>query len=198
MSLFARNVKGMTDILQRKSVGIAGCGGLGSNAALALVRAGVGHLVLADFDKVELSNLNRQCFFQQDIGKEKAKVLAGYCLAINPVIKIECHVTKLSTNNFADFYKDVDILIEAFDKAEEKKWLIEAWCKKFPKKTIVCGNGISGIGDSNLLKTEQVGTNLWFCGDSKTDMSIGLCSARVAMVANMQANLAIELLMKKV
>ena len=196
-ALFARNVKGMTDILQRATVGVAGCGGLGSNAALALVRAGVGHLVIADFDKVELSNLNRQCFFQKDIGKEKSKVLTEYCLAINPALKIDSFAVKLDAKNFIGFYKGCDLIIEAFDRAEEKKWLIDVWSKSFPKIPIICGNGLSGAGTNDTLKTTKVGGHLWFCGDGKTDMSQGLCSARVAIVANMQANLAIELLMKK-
>ncbi len=81
-SLFQRNVPGSTEILNASCVGIAGCGGLGSNAAVALTRAGVGRLILADLDIVELSNLNRQYFFQDDVGQFKAEALAEHLKAI--------------------------------------------------------------------------------------------------------------------
>ncbi|MCX5796420.1 MAG: sulfur carrier protein ThiS adenylyltransferase ThiF [Elusimicrobia bacterium] len=196
MPIFARNVKGMTEILRRCTVGVAGCGGLGSNAALALTRAGVGRLILADFDEVEASNLNRQQFVQKDIGVEKVKALAGHLRAINPDIELSEHCCRISPESVAALFGEADLLIEAFDKAEAKKWLIESWCRAFPGKPIVCGNGVAGYGGTAALKVEQVGDRIWFCGDGESDMSLGLCSARVAIVANMQANLAIELLMK--
>ena len=197
MSIFTRNVKGMTETLGRCTVGVAGCGGLGSNAALALARAGVGKLILVDFDKVEESNLNRQQFLQKDIGVEKVKALAEHLRGINPDIRITEHCCKISPENVASLFGEADLLIEAFDKAEAKKWLIEAWFRAFPKKHIVCGNGVAGFGNNAALKVEQIGDRIWFCGDGESDMSIGLCSARVAIVADMQANLAIELLMKE-
>ncbi len=198
MSLFARNVKGMTDNLQRRIIGVAGCGGLGSNAAVALVRAGVGRLVIADFDRVEISNLNRQHFFQNDLGQEKANVLAKHLKAINPNVKVDAHVIRLTPENTLGLFKNVDLMIEAFDQADAKKWLIETWCRAFPQRHLICGNGISGYGETDALHVLRAGSNLWFCGDGKTEMAMGLCSARVSLVASMQANLAIELLMKEV
>jgi sulfur carrier protein ThiS adenylyltransferase len=192
-SIFERNVPGTTERLQKATVGIAGCGGLGSNAAVALVRAGVGRLILADPDKVELSNLNRQHYFLPDIGKVKVEALAVHLRAINPEVSLDVHHTELSPEKVAVIFKDADLLIEALDRAESKRWLIESWCKSFPDRPIVCGSGLSGIGNTNTLKVKSTG-RIHFCGDGETDMSIGLCSARVAIAANMQANVAIEIL----
>ncbi|MDD5627539.1 MAG: sulfur carrier protein ThiS adenylyltransferase ThiF [Elusimicrobia bacterium] len=196
MPIFARNVKGMTEVLRRRTVGVAGCGGLGSNAALALTRAGIGRLILADFDKVEASNLNRQQFTRADIGADKVAALAAHLRGINPKLSLAERLVKLSPANVAEVFAEADLLIEAFDRAEAKKWLIESWCRAFPGRHIVCGNGVAGYGANTSLKVERLGDCIWLCGDCESDMSMGLCSARVAVVANMQANLAIELLMQ--
>ncbi len=193
MDIFSRNVPGTTEILQKSCIGIAGCGGLGSNAAVSLVRAGIGTLILADYDTVEESNLNRQFFFQSDIGKKKVESLSFHLKAINPKVNLITHTCEITPDNVAELFGSSDLLIEAFDRAERKKWLIESWCRSFPDKPLVCGNGLSGIGRFDDLKVTKIG-NIYFCGDGKSDMSMGLCSARVAIVANMQANTAIEIL----
>lgn len=193
MGIFERNVKGMTELLKTKAIGIAGCGGLGSNAAVALVRAGIGKLVLVDFDAVEESNLNRQYFFQSDIGKPKVDALAKHLKNINPDVELETYNEKIAPEKIEKFFKDVDILIEAFDAAESKKWLIENWSIKFHDKPIVCGSGLSGFGATSDIHVRKAG-NIYLCGDEESDMTMGLCSARVAIAANMEANVAIELL----
>ena len=193
--LFARNVPGTLEILQKSTVGIAGCGGLGSNAAVSLVRAGIGKLILADHDVVEESNLNRQYYFQSDIGKKKVEALTYHLKAINPEIKLETIDNQISASDISKIFKDADILIEAFDRAESKAWLIESWCMAFPKRPIVCASGLSGVGNTEDLKVQNAGT-IYIVGDGETEMSMGLCSARVAIAANMQANIAIELLAK--
>jgi sulfur carrier protein ThiS adenylyltransferase len=190
IEIFIRNVRESTELFRQKTIGIAGCGGLGSNAAVALVRAGIGKLVLADFDKVEFSNLNRQYFFKNDIGKPKVQALANHLQNINPEIQLILHPEKLTPDSIATIFKNVDVLIEAFDAAESKKWLIETWCKQFPNKLIVSGSGLSGIGKTEKLEVHRAG-NLIICGDETTQSDIGLCSARIAIVANMQANEAL-------
>jgi sulfur carrier protein ThiS adenylyltransferase len=194
-NIFERNVRGTTDFFQKKTIGIAGCGGLGSNAAVALARAGIGRLILADFDKVEYSNLNRQYFFQTDIGKLKTDALAKHLQNINPAIHLILHNTKLTPDSVVSIFAEVDALIEAFDVAESKKWLIESWRKQFPNKLLVCGSGLSGIGDTENLKVHRAG-NFILCGDEHSQAEIGLCSARVAIAANMQANEALAWLWK--
>ncbi len=192
-SIFDRNVPGTTEKLAVATVGIAGCGGLGSNAAVALTRAGVGRLILVDHDRVESSNLNRQHYFQSDIGKAKVEALGRHLKAINPAIALELHDIELKPDEAEKIFAGADILIEAFDRAENKRWLIETWCKAFPERHIVCGSGLSGCGATDKLKIHSAGY-IHFCGDEETDMSLGLCAARVGIVANMQANVAIEIL----
>ena len=194
--IFSRNVPGIRDILLRKTVAIAGCGGLGSNAAAALVRAGIGKLIIADHDIVEVSNLNRQYFFIPDVGKKKTEAICAHLRAINPGVALDAHFIKLTPGNVCEIFKDADLLIEAFDKAENKAWLIESWCTHFPRKPIICASGLSGYGNTLALTVQRSG-NIVMCGDFETDMSMGLTSSRVAIAANMQANEAIEFLVKE-
>jgi sulfur carrier protein ThiS adenylyltransferase len=193
--IFERNVPNLRQILSKKVVGIAGCGGLGSNAAIALCRAGIGKLVIADQDIVELSNLNRQYFFLHNVGEKKIEALSSLLFNINPEILIDSHFLELTSQNISKIFGEVDLLIEAFDRAESKAWLIETWCLKFPDRPIVCASGLAGYGNTSTLMVNRSGP-ITICGDFETDMSMGLTSSRVAIVANMQANEAIELLLK--
>lgn len=194
-SIFDRNVPGTTEKLAAATVGIAGCGGLGSNAAVALARAGIGRLILVDHDRVEPSNLNRQHYFQSDIGKVKVEALGHHIREINPAIALELHDIELTPEHVPEVFAQADLLIEAFDRAENKRWLIESWCKNFPDRHIVCGSGLSGCGSTDTLGVHSSG-HIHMCGDEETDMSLGLCAARVGIVANMQANVAIEILIR--
>jgi len=191
--IFVRNVPGTTEILQNSVVGIAGCGGLGSNIAVHLTRAGVGKLIIADFDVVEISNLNRQHFFIDDIGKFKVDALEKHLKSINPDIRVEKHKKKMDREDVFKIFNRAEIMIEAFDRAEAKQFLIEEWCKSFPDRSIVCGNGLSGYGKTEELKIRKAG-NIYFCGDGVSDMSMGLCSPRISIASSMQANISIELL----
>jgi sulfur carrier protein ThiS adenylyltransferase len=191
--IFKRNVPGVRDILLKKTVAAAGCGGLGSNAAVALVRAGIGTLIIADFDIVELSNLNRQYFFIDDVGKKKTDAIAVHLKAINPGLNLVTHFIELTPENVPELFKEADLLIEAFDRAERKAWLIETWCTHFPDRPVICASGLAGYGNTSSLKVKRSG-NIVICGDEESDMSMGLTSSRVAIAANMQANAAIEIL----
>jgi sulfur carrier protein ThiS adenylyltransferase len=194
IDIYERNVPGTTEKLQKATVGIAGCGGLGSNAAVALVRAGVGHLILVDHDVVEISNLNRQYYFQSDIGKRKVEALAAHLRNIAPQVDLVVHHKALTPEDIPILFRSADLLIEAFDRAESKRWLIESWCRTFKAKPIIVGSGLSGIGMTRSITVQNAG-HIYFCGDGETDMTLGLCASRVAMTANMQANVAIALLL---
>lgn len=191
--IFRRNVPGSLEILSKSCVGIAGCGGLGSNGAIALARAGIGRLILADMDAVETSNLNRQHYFLDDVGSPKVEALKDQLLRINSSLLIDSFALEVTSGNAVEMFLQADILIEAFDRAENKQWLISTWSTHFPERPVICGNGIAGIGKTNDLQVTRAG-NIYFCGDMKSELSQGLCSARVAIVANMQANVAIDLL----
>lgn len=195
--MFARNVPGITAKLHKATVAVAGCGGLGSNAAIALVRAGVGTLILADFDTVEASNLNRQHFFRSDLGEKKTDALAAHLRNINPDCTLNLHHVRLTPEHIESLFGSADLLIEAFDRAEEKQWLIETWCGLYPDKPIVAASGLAGVGASRAITLHRSGT-LYICGDGVSDPEIeGLSSARVAMTANMQANITLALLCGK-
>ena len=194
--IFSRNVPGITEILNKSTAGIAGCGGLGSNIAVSLARAGVGTLIIVDFDKVELSNLNRQHYFLSHVGKKKVNALEEQLKDINTEINIIKYDCEIKPEKICELFCDADILIEAFDWAESKKWLIESWCEAYPEKPIICGNGLAGYGNTKDLTVKKIG-NIYFCGDSKSDMTMGLCAPRVLIVANMEANVAVEILCRK-
>ena len=194
--IFARNVPGSTEILAASTVGVAGCGGLGSNAAVALVRAGVGRLILVDHDVVEPSNLNRQYFFRADVGRVKVAALADHLRDIHPEVKLEEFNTTLTPENVARVFDGADLLVEALDSADAKQWLVESWCRAFPERTVVCASGLSGLGKTEALAVRRAG-RIIVCGDERSEMTEGLCAARVAIVANMEANAAIEALVNK-
>jgi sulfur carrier protein ThiS adenylyltransferase len=194
--IFKRNVPGTRELLLRKTVALAGCGGLGSNAAVALVRAGIGKLIITDHDRVEFSNLNRQYYFLGDLGKKKTEALAAHLKDINPGVVIEAHFLELTPARVGELFREADLLIEAFDRAESKAWLLEAWCTLFPQRPVICASGLSGYGDTSSLRVRRSG-NIVICGDERTDQSIGLTSARVAIAANMEANVAIEILVNE-
>ena len=97
----------------------------------------------------------------------------------------------------AETFGDADLLIEAFDCAESKTWLIEAWVAAFPQRPVVCASGLSGIGRTDALAVRRAGM-IYIVGDGETDLSAGLCASRVAIAANMEANVAIELLNKRI
>lgn len=185
-------------ILSSKIVGIAGCGGLGSNCAVALARVGVGKLIISDFDVIEESNLNRQYFFYDQIGKSKVFTLKENLLRINPHIKIEDHNVKLGQKEIIELYKNCDVIVEAFDKAEMKELIIETVQTFFPEKFLVCGIGLAGWGGNDLIKTERYG-NLYIVGDqlNETKEDDPPLAPRVGIVANMMANVVLEILLGK-
>ncbi len=194
---FAHRDPRVLSILRQSSVGIAGAGGLGSNVAVALARAGIGRLVIADCDRVEPSNLNRQQFFLDQVGERKVEALRENLLAVNPYSLYEIHDVRINRRNAAKIFGRVDVLVEAFDKAEAKEMIIEASLARFPGRPIVAASGLAGYGGNRKMHTRRLG-NLYICGDeeSQTPRGVSPMAPRVALVAAMQANLVVELLVK--
>lgn len=190
--------KSFSEKLRNAVVGIAGCGGLGSNVAMALTRAGIGKLVIADFDCVVLSNLNRQFFFVDDIGKSKAEALSRNLKRINPYIEIEINIVKITPENLKSLFEKTDIIVEAFDDAYEKSILINAFLeeKSFSTKYLVCASGLGGIGSSNLIKTIKYSERVFAVGDfvSTVYNGIGVVSPRVSLAAAQEANMVVRLI----
>lgn len=192
------NFNQIKERLKNKTVGIAGCGGLGSNCAVALARVGVGKLIIADFDIIEESNLNRQYFFYEQIGQKKVLSLYENIQLINPKVKIESHDLKLDSKSIIEIYKDCDVIVEAFDKAEMKQMIIETVSENLPQTPLVVGLGVAGWGENNKIHSRQI-DNLFICGDEvqETTEELPPLAPRVGIVANMQANTVLEILLKE-
>lgn len=184
------------EILKNKTVGIAGCGGLGSNCAVALARVGVGKLIIADFDKVEESNLNRQYFFYDQIGMLKATTLKENISRINPNIEVISHDLRLDENNISGLYACCDVIVEAFDNPKMKEIIMKVHSTDFPDKYLIMGIGMAGWGKNNLLSEHKYDTVI-ICGDQLTEVSDDCppLAPRVGIVANMQANTVLEVLL---
>ena len=184
--------------LKESIVGIAGAGGLGSNAAVALARSGIGHLIIVDFDKVEKGNLNRQYYFTNQIGKVKVKALKDNIKKINPFVKVDVHKEKLAKGSMEKHFKDVDVIIEALDSAEMKTAFVEEIMHKLPKTPVIAASGVAGYGHSERIVTKKLG-NLYmvYDADAKSSEDDILMAPRVCLMANWEANLALELILGK-
>ena len=171
-------------------IGIAGCGGIGSNVAYHLVRTGVGYLKIGDFDIIEKSNLNRQYFFENQIGKYKAETLKENLLLINHDIHIDFEIIKFEKENIIKFFKDCDIVVEAFDKKEYKQLLVE---ELLPiNKIIISASGI-GDWDTDKIKVKEFGKNLIVVGDFEKDIKdYKTYSHKVGIIAGIMAGKVLE------
>jgi sulfur carrier protein ThiS adenylyltransferase len=180
--------------LARATVGIAGLGGLGSTVAVALARAGIGRLIIADFDKIEEDNLNRQQYFIDQIGKNKVDAMMENLLRISPDVKVVPHRVRLNADNVLKVFADADVIAECFDKAEEKQMIVQTVLSKMEKKLIVTVSGLAGYGNSNAIQTKHISDRLILVGDETTgiDTQPILTAARVGIAACHQANAIIE------
>lgn len=185
--------------LVQKTVGIAGCGGLGSNAAMALARIGLKHFVLVDFDVVEESNLNRQYYFRSQLGEKKVKALSDNMLAVDSSISITAWDLWLEADKVKEIFAGCDLIIEAFDRADAKQMLAESVLSFWSDKILIMGLGMAGVGKTELIRQEQWDEQVYVCGDlvSEIDKELPPLAPRVGIVANMQANLALELLLRE-
>ena len=182
-------------ILENAKVGIAGAGGLGSNVAMLLVRAGMKKLVIADFDTVNESNLNRQFFFRHQLGEKKVDALADNLHLIEPSLTLELHDVRLTSENASQTFTDCQVIVEAFDSADAKSMLLQALLPT--GKPIVSAIGLAGWGRSNDIRTRRVGRNLILVGDQTRDVRDGFApvGVRVGIAAAMQANSVVSLLL---
>lgn len=174
--------------LQTAKVAIAGLGGLGSNVALWLARLGVGQLLLYDFDKVELSNLNRQYYFLEDVGQYKAIALLRHLKAVNPYGNYCSEVVRLTEDNLPELLSEAHIVCEALDKPEAKALLVNGVMESFPDKYLVSASGLAGFASSASMQVRRVTPHFYLCGDGISDMlQLPLCGARVGLCAAQEA-----------
>lgn len=192
----------LTDIeshLVKFRVGIAGAGGLGSNCAIALARCGTGTLVIADSDIVETQNLNRQYYFADQTGMLKTEALKKNISRINTSVKVIIHNLILNESNIPSVFEGCDVIVEAFDSTDMKKMLVETVQLKMPGIPVIIGSGLAGWGNNETIRYRKIDDTLYVCGDESTEVSNELppMAPRVGIVANMQANTVIEILMNK-
>lgn len=197
-AFLARCTREEVEKLRNAEVAVAGLGGLGSHVSVFLARAGVGHLHLVDFDKVDMTNLNRQHYFISHLGMNKTEALKEQLLQINPWLDIKTSCERVAEENIPELFHNADIICEAFDRPENKAMLVNGCLELFPEKPLVCASGMAGFGRSNAIVTRQVGKNFYLCGDGVSGIEEGetLTASRVALCAAHEANLILELILQ--
>ena len=161
-ALEERHGKELQQAFSSATVAICGLGGLGSNIAIALARAGIGKLILIDFDRVDITNLHRQQYKADQIGMYKTVALAENLKEIAPYISLEIHTERITEDNVLTLLKDEDIICEAFDDAECKAMLTEIVLTEMRDKYLVAASGMAGLYDANgscLFVTRGLGNS---------------------------------------
>lgn len=178
--------------IQQVTVGIAGAGGLGSNCAVNLVRCGFVNFVIVDFDVIEYSNLNRQFYFYNQVGKPKVETLQANLLNINPNLQLEILQQRIEETNIASIFENCHIIVEAFDQSKYKKMIVEQYIQS--DKFIVSASGIAGWSNSDDIRTHKIKENLYVVGDltSEAGQDLPPCAPRVSIAAAKQANLVLQ------
>ena len=182
--------------LRGASVGIAGAGGLGSNAAMALARAGVGHLVVVDFDRVDAGNLNRQYYFRDQVGSLKVEALKANIERAAEGVRVDAVNLKLIAGRMAEPFKDVDVVVEALDSAETKTRFVQEILRDLPGKPVVAASGVAGWGACERIEVRTFAP-LHLIRDERARSSDDgvLLAPKVCTLANMQANTVLEILL---
>ncbi len=194
--LLKRNVKGISEKLKEAKVCILGLGGLGSNVAVLLARSGIGYLKLVDFDTVEASNLNRQQYRISHIGIKKTEAMKSIIREINPFVETGVLDIKIDRKNIYSTVGDIEIVVEAFDRAETKAMLMEELLTN-TNKIVVSASGMAGLGSANEIVTRKIKDNFYLVGDNYSDYEeyLGIMSTRVMICAAHQANMVLRVIL---
>ena len=195
-ALNIRHGEELQDKISAARVAVCGLGGLGSNIAIALARAGVGHLHLIDFDRVDLTNLNRQQYAVGQLGQYKTDALRETLALISPYCDVTCDTIKVTEETLPDLLRNEDYICEAFDRAEAKAMLVSGVLEHFPEKYLVAASGLAGLGSANTIQTRRVSQRFYLCGDGTSDSSVGLglVASRVLVCAAHEANMILRLI----
>ena len=187
----------LRDRLHASSVSIVGCGGLGSNVAAMLLRSGVRRLTLIDFDVVDASNLNRQLFFRDQIGRLKTEALAETLRRIDPEADLTLHSLRATSDNLVGLVRGADVVIEAVDRADTKAMVVNTCMESLPDVPLVTASGLAGSASANDVATERPCDNLYLVGDLTSDVTAGhpLLASRVMVAAAHEAHAAIRRLL---
>lgn len=192
------DVAGQERIIQSRVL-IIGVGGLGSPAAMYLAAAGVGHLVLCDFDEVDLSNLQRQIIHNTDrVGKTKVKSAQQTLNDLNPEVKITTLGEKLSREQLDEQMQLADIVIDASDNFETRFTVNESSFKY--KTPLVSGAAIKMEGQLSIFNQNE-SSPCYRClyKDDGGELAVtcsenGVLAPLVGVVGSMQALEALKLI----
>jgi sulfur carrier protein ThiS adenylyltransferase len=195
--ILARQPRSATDKLRTACIGIAGAGGLGSVVSENLARAGVGRLVVADFDAIEPSNLNRQRYCMRQLGLPKAAALADNLRKSCPCVDINAIQERINADNCVRVFNTCDIVCECFDAAESKAALVTALRSQMPECIVVAASGLAGSGSARSITIRRVSANLYIVGDMHSDAAsgTGLFATRIGIVASLQSHVAMQLIL---
>ena len=195
-ALFERHGEDMQKKFSSATVSVCGLGGLGSNIAIALARAGIGKLILIDFDRVDITNLHRQQYKANQIGMNKTDALSENLKGIAPYVELDTHTICINEENATELLKDADIICEAFDNAECKAMLTNLVLERMPEKFFVAASGMAGMGSANSIQTRKIVKRFYICGDGLSDVEdVGsLVSSRVMLCAAHQAHTVLRIL----
>ena len=197
--LYARHTPGVQDKIKNSVVGIMGLGGLGSMVSVALARIGIGKLILADYDVVEPSNLNRQQYFVDQIGRKKTEALRENLARINPYVMVDTIDELLTEESIPHHFAGVDVLTECFDDPAMKAAALRAVRTHMRHTGFVCSSGLAGYGPNNTITTKMLFPNVFMVGDGTTAarQGEGLMAPRVGIAAHHQANKVLQILVHK-
>ena len=195
-ALIARHGPALHRRFSSATVAVCGLGGLGSNIAVALARAGVGKLLLMDFDRVDITNLHRQQYKANQIGRYKTQALAENLREIAPYTEIQPVTAKITEENLAALLQDADIVCEALDRADAKAMLANGVLEQLPRCYLVAASGMAGMDTPNTIKTRKITNRFYLCGDEVSDAAdtIGLVAPRVMLCAAHQAHTVLRIL----
>lgn len=195
-ALIARHGQELHDRFSSATAAICGLGGLGSNIVIALARAGIGRLILVDFDRVDITNLHRQQYKAEQIGEYKTEALAANLLEISPYTEVKGVTEKVTEDNFLELLEGADIVCEAFDNAEAKAMLVNGVLQKLPECYLVAASGMAGMGSPNRIETRRITDRFYLCGDGVSDVeeTMGLVAPRVMLCAAHQAQTVLRIL----
>ncbi len=196
-ALIERVTPAIFEKLNSAAVAIAGLGGLGSHVAIMLARAGIGKLLLIDFDHVDATNLNRQAYRINQLGTAKTEALAQLLREINPCVQLELIQKRITDENCLEHFSSYNIICEALDVDTSKAMLVNTILSECPEARLVAASGLAGYGSANLIQTKRYMKRLYVSGDGESAVAGGepLVASRVMLCAAHQAQMIIRLIL---
>ena len=193
-ALAERHGKELYEKFSSAAVAVCGLGGLGSNIAVSLIRAGVGRLILFDFDRVDITNLHRQQYRADQVGRFKTEALCESLREINPYCRLEAHTVRITEENAPKLLADATSCAKPLTEPNKKAMLADAVMSMMPDTYLVSASGMAGLGSANEIRTRRITERFYICGDGSSDAEegIGLVASRVAVCAGHQAHMVLR------